>query len=89
MLVIMAQAVCFGCSIFLPVVIICVPFHGPNQIDPYLCDVKPLLKLVCSSIHIVNILVIANSGVVVVVFLALVVSYITMLYNLRTYSSLG
>ena len=89
-LVIMAQAVCFGCSILLLLVILGFPFHGPNQIDHYLCDAKPLLKLVCSSIHIVNILMIANSGVVVVVvFPALVVSYITILYSLRTHSSLG
>ena len=90
MLVIMAWVVGFGHSIALLLVMLSLPFCGPHQIDHYLCDVKPLLKLVCSSIHIVNILMIANSGVVVVVvFPALVVSYITILYSLRTHSSLG
>ena len=86
----MAQAVCFGCSIVLLVVILSLPFYYPNQIDPYLCDVKSFLKLVCINNHLVNVLMIANAGVVVVVvFLAPVVSNITMLGNLSTRSSLG
>ena len=90
MLVIMAWVVGFGHSIALLLVMLSLPFCGPNQIDHYLCDVKPLLKLVCSDIHLVNILMIANSGVVViVVFLVLVISYIIILYSLRTHSSVG
>ena len=55
-----------------------------------MCDVKPLLKLVCKDILVVSILVIANSGMVAVaIFLVLVASYIVILYNLRTHSSPG
>ncbi|XP_004782331.2 olfactory receptor 4P4-like [Mustela putorius furo] len=90
MLVFMAWGVGFWHSVALLLVVLHLPFCGPNQIDHYICDVKPLLKLVCKDIHVVNILMIANSGMVVVaVFLVLVASYILILYNLRTYSSVG
>ena len=88
MLMVLAWAVGFWHSIALLLMVLKLPFCGPNQIDHYLCDVKPLLKLVCKDIHVVSILVIENSGmVVVVIFLVLVASYIVILYNLRTHSS--
>ncbi|KAG5194822.1 olfactory receptor 4P4-like [Ovis aries] len=90
MLMVLAWALGFWHSIALLLMVLKLPFCGPNQIDHYLCDVKPLLKLVCKDIHVVSILVIANSGmVVVVIFLVLVASYIVILYNLRTHSSAG
>ena len=90
MLMALAWALGFWHSIALLLMVLKLPFCGPNQIDHYLCDVKPLLKLVCKDIHVVSILVIANSGmVVVVIFLVLVASYIVILYNLRTHSSAG
>ncbi|XP_049635804.1 olfactory receptor 4P4-like [Suncus etruscus] len=77
-------------SIALLMVLINLPFCGPNQVDHYFCDVKPLLKLVCKDIHVVNILMIANSGIVlIIVFLVLFASYIVILYNLRNHSSVG
>ncbi|XP_059243518.1 olfactory receptor 4P4-like, partial [Mustela nigripes] len=66
MLVFMAWGVGFWHSVALLLVILHLPFCGPNQIDHYICDVKPLLKLVCKDIHVVSILMIANSGMVVV-----------------------
>ncbi|VCW76538.1 unnamed protein product [Gulo gulo] len=90
MLVFMAWGVGFWHSVALLLMVLNLPFCGPNQIDHYVCDVKPLLKLVCKDIHVVSILVIANSGMVaVVIFLILVASYVLILYNLRTYSSVG
>ncbi|XP_043338849.1 olfactory receptor 4P4-like [Cervus canadensis] len=90
MFIILAWVVGFWHSIALLLMVLRLPFCGPNQIDHYLCDVKPLLKLVCKDIHVVSILVIANSGMVVlVIFLVLVASYIVILYNLRTHSSAG
>lgn len=90
MLIFTAWAVGFWHSIALLLMVLNLPFCGPNQIDHYVCDVKPLLKLVCRDIRVVSILAIANSGmVVVVVFPVLLASYILILYNLRTRSSAG
>ncbi|XP_007095434.2 olfactory receptor 4P4-like [Panthera tigris] len=90
MLIFTAWAVGFWHSIALLLMVLNLPFCGPNQIDHYVCDVKPLLKLVCRDIRVVSILAIANSGMVAaVIFLVLVASYILILYNLRTRSSAG
>ncbi|XP_072648005.1 olfactory receptor 4P4-like [Canis lupus baileyi] len=90
LLIFMAWSVGFWHSVALLLLVLNLPFCGPNQINHYICDVKPLLKLVCRDIRVVNILVISNSGMVVVaVFLVLVASYILILYNLRTHSSVG
>ncbi|KAM8929735.1 olfactory receptor 4P4-like [Lycaon pictus] len=90
LLIFMAWGVGFWHSVALLLLVLNLPFCGPNQINHYICDVKPLLKLVCRDIRVVNILVISNSGMVVIaVFLVLVASYILILYNLRTHSSVG
>ncbi|XP_004483985.2 olfactory receptor 4P4-like [Dasypus novemcinctus] len=89
-LIFMAWGLAFWHSISLLLMVLNLPFCGPNQINHYMCDVKPLLKLVCKDIHVVSILAIVNSGmVVIVVFLVLVASYINILYTLRTRSSAG
>ena len=90
MLIVLAWAVSFWHSIALLLMVLKLPFCGTNQIDHYLSDVKPHLKLVYKDIHVVNILMIANSGMVVVlIFFPLLVYYIIILYNLRSYSSAG
>ncbi|KAM8971751.1 olfactory receptor 4P4-like [Sarcophilus harrisii] len=89
-MILMAWGVAFWHAIAQMLMVARLPFCGPNQIDHYICDVKPLLKLVCADTHIANILVIANSGMVVLTtFLVLVASYIVILYNLRKHSSEG
>ncbi|XP_075805020.1 olfactory receptor 4P4-like [Microtus pennsylvanicus] len=89
-LIAMAWAVGSWHSIALLLMVLSLPFCGPNHINHYLCDVKPLLKLVCKDIHVVSILVIANAGIVVIaIFVLLLASYILILYNLRTRSSAG
>ncbi|XP_004483988.1 olfactory receptor 4P4-like [Dasypus novemcinctus] len=86
-LIVAAWGVGFWHSIALLLMVLNLPFCGPNQINHYICDVKPLLKLVCKDIHVVSTLAIVNSGmVVVVVFLVLLASYILILYNLRACS---
>ncbi|XP_055990734.1 olfactory receptor 4P4-like [Sorex fumeus] len=90
MLILVAWGLGFWHSVALLMVVVNLPFCGPNQVDHYFCDVKPLLKLVCKDIRIVNILMIANSGIVlIIVFLVLFASYIVILYHLRNHSSAG
>ncbi|XP_074087913.1 olfactory receptor 4P4-like [Macrotis lagotis] len=89
-MVLMSWVVAFLHAIVQMFMVVRLPFCGPNQIDHYICDFKPLLNLVCADTHIAGILVIANSGMIVLTtFLVLVASYIVILYSLRNHSSEG
>ncbi|XP_074083947.1 olfactory receptor 4P4-like [Macrotis lagotis] len=88
MLVLLACWLAFWHSLAQMLMVLHLPFCGSNEIDHYICDVKPLLKLVCGDTYVPSILVIANSGLVALAtFLVLLASYIVILYNLRKHSS--
>ncbi|KAM9299324.1 olfactory receptor 4Q3-like [Gastrophryne carolinensis] len=55
-------------------------FCGPNQIDHFFCDIHPLSALACSDIFIIEIVFVANSGLIATLcFLVLLVSYIAII----------
>ncbi|XP_057582042.1 olfactory receptor 4P4-like [Hippopotamus amphibius kiboko] len=77
-------------SILQVLIIIRLPFCGPNQIDHYFCDVFPLLKLACIDTSLSVIAIITTTGVLsILTFVTLVISYIIILSTLRTRSSEG
>uniref|UniRef100_A0A673U776 Olfactory receptor n=1 Tax=Suricata suricatta TaxID=37032 RepID=A0A673U776_SURSU len=92
LLIFVAWGVGFWHSIALLLMVLNLPFCGPNQIDHYICDVKPLLKLVfaCTDTYITGVLAVANSGMVALVtFVVLFVSYVIILFSLRHHSAEG
>ncbi|XP_043829189.1 olfactory receptor 4P4-like [Dromiciops gliroides] len=66
------------------------PFCGPNEIDHYFCDIFPLLKIACTDTYTTGVLVVINSGIIVlVIFVILFVSYAIILWTLRTHTAEG
>ncbi|XP_026346505.2 LOW QUALITY PROTEIN: olfactory receptor 4E1-like [Ursus arctos] len=77
-------------SISLTSLTIKLPHCGPDEIDSFFWDVPQVIKLACMDTHIIEILIVSNSGLIsVVCFVVLVVSYAVILVSLRQQISEG
>ncbi|XP_032758085.1 olfactory receptor 4P4-like [Rattus rattus] len=85
----MVTACCAGAfvhSFFQNLLAINLPFCGHNEMDHYFCDIYPLLTLAYTNTSRVGLLVVANTGMMVLVtFLVLMWSYSFILYTIRAY----
>nr|XP_004475560.1 olfactory receptor 4K13-like [Dasypus novemcinctus] len=64
------------------------PFCGPNVVNSIFCDLPLVIKLACTETYMLELLVIANSGLLsLVCFILLLISYIVMLVTIWQHSS--
>ncbi|XP_077905151.1 olfactory receptor 4F17 [Ictidomys tridecemlineatus] len=60
------------------------PFCGPNEVDSFYCDLPRVIKLACTETYRLDIMVIANSGVLTVCsFVLLIISYTIILMTIQ------
>ncbi|GAB1286552.1 Olfactory receptor [Apodemus speciosus] len=77
-------------SIIQVLITIPLPFCGPNVIDHYFCDLQPLFKLACTDTFMEGVVVMANSGLISIISLFILVSsYAIILISLRNHSAEG
>ncbi|XP_036591870.1 olfactory receptor 4K13-like [Trichosurus vulpecula] len=66
------------------------PFCGPNVVDNIFCDLPLMIKLACTDTYILDLLVIADSGLLsLICFILLLVSYTVILLTVHRRSSGG
>ncbi|XP_069844424.1 olfactory receptor 4K13-like [Dipodomys merriami] len=72
------------------VFIVGLPFCGPNVVNSIFCDLSLVIKLACTETYILQLLVIADSGLLsLVCFILLLISYIIMLATICQRSSIA
>ncbi|XP_051829597.1 olfactory receptor 4Q3 [Antechinus flavipes] len=67
------------------VLVVQLPFCGPNKLDNFYCDVPQVIKLACMDTYVIEVLMVSNSGLLsLICFLVLLLSYAVILITLRT-----
>ncbi|XP_059243391.1 olfactory receptor 4D10 [Mustela nigripes] len=66
------------------------PFCGPNVLDTFYCDVPQVLRLACTDIFMLELLMISNNGLLTTLwFFFLLVSYMVILLVVRSQAGEG
>ncbi|XP_025735029.2 olfactory receptor 4D10 [Callorhinus ursinus] len=66
------------------------PFCGPNVLDTFYCDVPQVLRLACTDIFMLELLMISNNGLLTTLwFFFLLVSYVVILLVVRSQAGEG
>uniref|UniRef100_A0A8D0DG62 Olfactory receptor n=1 Tax=Salvator merianae TaxID=96440 RepID=A0A8D0DG62_SALMN len=77
-------------SIIQVILIIPLPFCGPNELDNFFCDITQIIKIACTNTYTLEIVMFFNSGLgSTVCFILLLISYGALLVKLRAGSSKG
>nr|XP_005562506.2 olfactory receptor 4F15-like [Macaca fascicularis] len=72
------------------VFIVILPFCGPNEVDSFYCDFPRFIRLACTIIDRLELIVTANSGFISLgTFCILIISYIFILITVWQHSSSG
>nr|XP_060638925.1 olfactory receptor 4M1-like [Anolis sagrei ordinatus] len=87
-LVIVAWAGGFVHSLIQVMLILRLPFCGPNELDNYFCDITQVLRIACADTFAEEMVMIFSSGLIsVVCFIALLVSYAFLVTMLKKNAS--
>ncbi|XP_069453555.1 olfactory receptor 4L1-like [Ovis canadensis] len=88
--VLLSWAVGFVHTMSQMVFTITLPFCGPNIVDNIFCDLPLVIKLACTETYVLELLVIADSGLLSFIsFILLLISYTVILVTIRHQSSGG
>ena len=80
----------FAHSIVQISLLLTLPFCGPNVLDTFYCDVPQVIKLACTDIFVLELLMISNNGMLTTLwFFLLLVSYMVILLLLKSQSGEG
>ncbi|XP_020845246.2 olfactory receptor 4K3-like [Phascolarctos cinereus] len=67
--------------------IVTLPFCGPNVVDSFFCDLPQVIKLACLDTYVLELLLIADSGLLsLICFILLLISYSIILVTVRLHS---
>ncbi|XP_015268636.1 PREDICTED: olfactory receptor 4D9-like [Gekko japonicus] len=83
---VIAWTVAFLHAITVILMVIQLPFCGPNILDNFYCDIPQVVQLACTDTYIVELFIISNSGLIITgVFTGLLISYTIILLKIRNH----